>query len=160
MRRWLLWFLLVPQGFLLVGYLDGTRLPRLDFAVLVCLYLAFFADRRMLPLLLLGAALGRALVDEAAVPVQILVLGVPTAVLLPLRGLFLGRRWLWQALAGALCAIAVPKLAGLCGRLFDQPTQSAGLDGYAVLWAALLLPPLLAILRRLPPLAAFVEEGA
>ncbi len=160
MRRWLLWFLIVPQGFVLVGCLEGSSLPRLDFAVLMCLYLAFFADRRVLPWLLLGAALGRAIVDEAALPVQVLVLGVPSALLLPLRGLFFGRRWLWQAIAAALCAVAVPKLAGLCGRLFDEPSQSASLDGYGVLWAALLLPPLLALLRRLPPLAAFVEEAA
>ena len=51
----------------------------------------------------------------------------------------------------------MPRLAGLCGRLFDQPSASAQLDGLAVLWAALLLPPMLAILRRLPPFRAFEE---
>jgi hypothetical protein len=156
-RRWLLWFLLAPQGFLLAGFWRDAGLPPIDAAVLACLFLAFFADRAALPWLLLGPALGRALVDEAALPVQILVLGVPTAVMLPLRRLFFGQRWLWQALAAALCAVAVPKLAGLCGRLFDQPSASAQLDGFAVLWAALLAPPLLFLVRRLPPFSAFAE---
>jgi hypothetical protein len=156
--RWLLWFLLAPQAFLLAGFWRDAGLPPLDVAVLLCLFLAFFADRAALPWLLLGGALGRALVDEASLPVQVLVLGVPVGVLLPLRSLFFGQRWLWQAIAAAACAVAVPRLAGLCGRLFDQPSASAQLDGVAVLWAALLLPPLLAVLRRLPPCAAFEED--
>jgi hypothetical protein len=153
--RWLLWFLVLPQTFLLAGWWRDAGLPPLDIAVLLCLFLAFFADRASLPWLLLGAALGRAMVDEASLPVQILVLGVPTAALLPLRSLFFGQHWLWQAVAAAVCAVAVPRLAGLCGRLFDQPSASAQLDGLAVMWAALLLPPMLAILRRLPPFRAF-----
>ncbi|MEO6595725.1 MAG: hypothetical protein ABIP94_13320 [Planctomycetota bacterium] len=157
MKRWLLWFLLAPQAFLLAGFWRDAGLPPLDVAVLACIFLAFFAERRALPWLLLGIAIGRALVDEASLPVQILVLGVPVAVLVPLRGLFFGQRWLWQAVAAALCAVAIPKLAGLCGRLFDQPSASAQLDGMAVVWAALLLPPLLLLVRRLPPFAAFEE---
>lgn len=158
--RWLLWFVLLPQTFLLAGFWRDAGLPPLDVAVLLCLFLAFFADRAALPWLLLGAALGRSLVDEASLPVQILVLGVPTAALLPLRSLFFGRRWLWQAIAAAACAVAVPRLAGLCGRFFDQPSASAHLDGLSVLWAALLLPPLLAVVRRLPPFSPFEEEAA
>jgi len=122
---------------------------------LMCMFLVFFAERRALPWLLLGAALGRALVDEAALPVQILVLGVPVAVLVPLRRLFVGQRWLWQAVAAAICALSLPMLAGLCGRLFDQPSASSQLDGVAVVWAALLLPPVLSVARRLPPFTAF-----
>ncbi|MBL9076532.1 MAG: hypothetical protein JNL08_03460 [Planctomycetes bacterium] len=156
--RWLWWFVLAPQTFLLAGFWRDAGLPPLDVAVLFCVFLALFADRAALPWLLLGAALGRALVDEASLPVQILVLGVPVAVLLPLRSLFFGQRWLWQAVAAAACAVAVPRLAGLCGRLFDQPSASAQLDGMAVLWAALLLPPLLVVLRRLPPFRAFEER--
>lgn len=157
--RWLWWFALAPQAFLVAGFWRDAGLPPLDVSVLLCLFLAFFADRRALPWLLLGGALGRALVDEASLPVQVLVLGVPVAVLLPVRSLFFGQGWLWQAVAAAACAVAVPRLAGLCGRLFEQPSASAQLDGMAVLWAALLLPPALAVLRRLPPFAAF-EEAA
>ncbi|MBX3463338.1 MAG: hypothetical protein KF830_09215 [Planctomycetes bacterium] len=159
MTRWLLWFVLAPQTFLLAGWWRDAGLPPLDVAVLVCLFLAFFADRSALPGLLFGAALGRALVDEASLPVQVLVLGVPVAVLLPLRRLFSAQGWLWQAIAAAACAVAVPRLAGWCGRLFDQPSASAELDGLAVMWAALLLPPMLAVLRRLPPFLAFEETA-
>ena len=157
MRRWLLWFLLVPQGFLLAGFLPDVGLPALDMAVLACLFLAWFAERQSLPFLLFGAAVGRALVDEASLPVHVLVIGIPVALFLPLRGLFVAQRWLWQSVAAALFAVVVPKLSGLCGRVFDQPSASAVLYGWNVVWSALLLPPLLSLLRRLPPLAAFTE---
>lgn len=158
MKRWLLWFLIVPQGFLLVGILQDLGMPALDMAVLSCLYLAWFAERSALPFLLLGVAIGRTLVDEASLPVHILVIGIPVALLLPLRSLFVAQRWLWQAVAAALLAIAVPKLAGLCGRVFDQPSVSSMLDGWQVTWSALLVPPVLSVLRFLPPFAAFTES--
>lgn len=158
MRRWLLWFLLVPQAFLLEGLWRDTGLPSLDANVLVGLFLALFAERRALPWLLLGAAVGRAMVDEARLPVQILVLGIPVAVLLPLRGLVFGQRWILQAFVAAMLAVAIPKLALLCGRWFDQPSQTAGPDPWSVAAAALLVPPLLFVLRALPPLRGFAEE--
>ena len=159
MRRWLWWFPLVPQGSLLAGFLSDLGLPPLDMAVLSCLFLAWFAERTALPLLLLGVAIGRALVDEASLPVHVLVVGVPVAAFLPLRALFVAQRWLWQAVAAALFAIAVPKLAGLCGRLFDEPSQSAVLHGWNVVWSALLMPPALSLLRLLPPFRAFAEPA-
>ena len=162
--RWFWWFLLVPQGFLLSGFVADLfrprwSLPQLDVAVLSCLFLAWFAERSALPFLVLGVALGRALVDEASLPVHVLVVGVPVAVLLPLRTLFFAQRWLWQAVAAALLAIAVPKLAGLCGRVFDEPSASAVLNGWNVVISALLLPPLLSLLQRLPPFRAFAEQA-
>ena len=157
MRRWFWWFLLVPQGFLLVGFLQDLGLPPLNMAVLSCLYLSWFAQRSALPFLLLGVAIGRTLVDEATLPVHILVIGIPVALLLPLRSLFVAQRWLWQAVAAALLAVAVPKLAGLFGRVFDQPSLSSVLNGWQVVWSALLLPPLLTVLRFLPPFAGFTE---
>lgn len=157
MRRWLWWFLLAPQAHLLAGIWRDAGLPAFDMAVLWCVFLAFFAERAAVPWLLLGAALGRALVDEATLPVQILVLGVPVAVLLPLRPVFFGQRWLWLATSAAVCAILVPKLAGLFGRWFDQPSASSHLDGVSVVWSALLVPPLVLLLRCLPPCRAFEE---
>lgn len=157
MKRWLLWFLLAPQTFLLVGFGRDAGVP-LDATVLHCLFLAFFADRRALAGLLLGAAMGRALVDEAGLCVHVLVLGVPVALLLPLRRWFFGQRWIWQATAAALLAIAVPRLSGLCGRVFDQPSASSVFDGMVVLTSAVFLPPLLWCLRAVPPFAAFEEE--
>jgi hypothetical protein len=148
MRRWLWWFLLVPQGFLLVGFLQDLGLPPLDMAVLSSLYLSWFAQRSALPFLLLGVAIGRTLVDEATLPIHILVIGIPVALLLPL----------WQSIAAALLAIAMPKLAGLFGRAFDQPSVSSMLNGWQVVWSALLVPPLLSVLRFLPPFAGFTER--
>ena len=156
--RWPLWFLLVPQAFLVAGWAGESGLPVVDLGALLCLFCALFAEPRLLPLLLLGMAVGRAIVDEATIPVQILVLGVPVAVLLPLRSLFYRHQLWWQVAAIALCAVAIPKLAGLCGRWFDQPSASAALDVSRVAWTAALGPVLLWLLRRLPPLRQFAER--
>lgn len=157
--RWLWWFLVVPQGFLLVGYLRDLGLPTIDMAVLSALFLAWFAQVSSLPFLLLGVAIGRALVDQASLPVHLLVIGVPVAVFLPLRALFVAQHWLWQAVAAALLAILIPQLSRLCGHLFDQPSAAAALDGWHVVWAAVLLPPVLLAIRFLPPFRAFTEPG-
>ncbi len=159
MSRWFLWFLLAPQVWLLAGLWRDAGLPPFDMGALACLFLAFFAERHAVPWLLLGLAIGRAMVDEAMLPVQILVLGVPVGFLLPLRTLFFSQRWLWQAFAAALCAVAIPHLAGVCGRLFEQPSATAQMDGITVVWSAVLLPPLLLLLRALPPFRAFVEPA-
>jgi hypothetical protein len=158
--RWFWWFVLAPFAFVLGGLWCDAGLPPIDVAVLVCAWLALFAHRTALPGLLLGAAVGRALVDEATLPVQILVLGVPVAVLVPLRGLVSGQHWLFQVATAAGCAVCVPKLAGLCGRLFDQPSASATLVAMDVVWAAALVPLALFVLRRLPPFHAFAEPAA
>ena len=157
MRRWLLWFLVAPQTYLLFGLLRDLGVP-LDATVLHCLFLAFFADRRALAGLLLGAALGRALVDEAGLCVHLLVIGAPVALLLPLRRWFFGQRWIWQATTAALIAFAVPQLAGWVGQLFDQPSSSSSFDGFVVLTSAIFLPPLLWCLRAVPPFSAFEED--
>lgn len=157
--RWLWWFLIVPQAFLVVGYLRDLGLPAVDMAVLAALYLAWFAQVPALPFLLLGVAVGRALVDQASLPVHLLVIGVPVAVLLPMRALFVAQRWLWLVLAAALLAVLIPKLSGFCGRLFDEPSAASGVDPWRVLWAAVLLPPLLLAVRLLPPFRAFTEPS-
>jgi hypothetical protein len=158
MTRWLAWFLLAPQGFLLCGLLASSGLPLLDCGALLCVFCALFADVRALPGLLLGSAVGRAMVDEASISVQILVLGVPLAVLLPMRPLFYRHHVWWQVVVALACAIAIPKLAGLCGSWFGQPSASSQLSFSTVLWTAVLGPVLLWPLTKLPPLRAFVEK--
>src|SRR5262249_9873888 len=116
------------------------------------------AEPAALPGLLLGAAVGRALVDEATVPVQMLVLGVPVAALLPLRTLFWRQQAWWQVATAAAFAVAVPRLSGVCGRWSGRRSPAA-VDGVVVLATALLGPLLLLLLRRLPPLRAFLEHA-
>ena len=99
MKRWVLWFLLAPQTWLLGGVWRDAGLPPFEVGVLACLHLAFFAERAAVPWLLLGMAIGRCLVDEATLPLHLLVLGIPVAVLLPLRTLFFGQSLVWQVLA-------------------------------------------------------------
>jgi hypothetical protein len=158
--RWLLWFVLVPQLFLLDGLLRDLGGSGFDVGVALCLFLGWYAEPRAIAILLVGASLGRAIVDEAVLPVQILVLGVPVAALLPLRGFLAHQRYLWQAVGGAACAVAVPKLAWLCGIWFAEPSASAVMDGRRVVVTSLLLPPVLWVLRRLPPLRGFAEVPA
>jgi hypothetical protein len=157
--RWLWWFLLAPQAHLLAGVWRDLGLPGFDMGAVWCLFLAFFAQRPATPWLLLGAALSRALVDEASLAIQVLVLGIPVAVLLPLRAWFFGRRWLWQALAAAACAFAVPRLAALFGAWFAQPSAGASADLSTILWTAAVAPPLLAALRRVPPCRGFEDRA-
>lgn len=157
--RWAWWFLLAPQAHLLAGLWRDLGLPAFDMGVVWCLFLGFFAERRATPWLLLGAAMSRALVDESSLAVQALVLGVPVALLLPLRSLFFGQRWLWVTLAAAGCAFALPRLSAWFGAWFAQPSASAQADGALVLWTAALAAPLLAALRRLPPCRGFEERS-
>lgn len=159
MTRWTAWFLLAPQAFLLAGLWRDCGLPAFDMGVLWCLFLAFFAERAALPWLLLGAALGRALVDDASLALQVLVLGAPVAVLLPLRLLLHGQRWPHLAVAAAAVAFGLPRFAGWLGDCFAQPSASAPPDALAVLWTAVVAPPLLALARRLPPCRGFVEAA-
>ena len=157
--RWFWWFGVVPQLFLLAGYLHDLGLPPVDVSVFGALFLAWFAQVRALPMLLLALAIGRSLVDQASLPVHLLVIGVPIAVLLPLRSLFVAQHWLWQVMAASVLAVAIPKLSGLCARIFDQPAPVASLDPWQVFWAASLLPPLLWGARTLPPFRAFTEDA-
>lgn len=159
MKRWAAWFLLAPQAYLLAGLWRDCGLPAFDMGVLWCLFLAFFAERAALPWLLLGAALGRALVDDASLALQVLVLGAPVAALLPLRLLLHGQRWLHQAVAAAAVAFGLPRFASWLGEWFAQPAASAPPDVFTVMWTAVVVPPLLALARRLPPCRGFTEAA-
>jgi hypothetical protein len=155
--RWLFWFLLAPQLFLLEGWLRALGGPPVDMAAALALFCILFAQPRALPGLLLGAAMARTVVEGGGLAVQVLVLGTPVALLLPLRGFLFGQRWLWQGLGAAVLAVAIPRLDGLYGPLFRMPGSIAALDGFRVVWSVLLLPPLVAGLRRVPPLRGFQE---
>lgn len=158
MIRWLVWFLLVPQLFLLAGWLRAAGAPPLDLTVALALHCGLFAPPRALPGLVLGIAMARVVVDGAAgLAVQVLVVGLPVALLLPLRALLFGQRWLWQWLGTALLALGIPRLDGLFSALFAGVGQGPPVAGMQVVWSVLLLPPTLWLLRRLPPLRWFQE---
>jgi len=157
--RWVLYFLLVPQLYLLAGFLHEAGAPLLDVGALLCVFLALFAEPRALPGLLLGAAVGRALVDEGSLPIQLLVLGVPIAALLPLRAIFDRQQLWWQIVVAVMLAIAVPRWSCLCGQWFGEPTGSA-LDTSVIAATGLVGPVVLFVLRKLPPLRAFRERVA
>jgi hypothetical protein len=158
--RWLVWLLLVPQPFLVAGWLGQSGWPQIDYGAVLCLFLLLYAEPVALPGLLLGAAVGRGLIDEASVPLQLLILGVPLAVLMPLRRLFYRDQLWWQVLATSAFAVAIPKLAGLFGVWFDQPSASAQLSWMKVLWTGLFGPVALFFLRLLPPFSVFAERRA
>ncbi len=162
MRRWLWYYTLVPPLFLLAAWLEAAGLPHLDLGALLVVFGVLFAARSHLPWLVLGGAIGRALVDDGALPVQILVLGVPLALLLPLRLWLPPQRWLWQVVLAALAALLVWYADAACGRWF---VAAGGSGAWTVVWpgwrialAGVWLPLALAILRRVPPLVGLVED--
>jgi hypothetical protein len=156
--RWVLWYLLAPQAFLVLAMADSLGSPALDGGVLIGLFLVVHAEVAALPWLLLGAAMGRAVVDEASLATQILVLGVPVALLLPLRAVLESRRWVWQMAIAAVLALVLPELAALLARWTGNTLQVATASPWAPLVAACYAPLLLGLLRWLPPFQAFEEE--
>lgn len=162
MRRLLWFFALVPPLFLLAAWLAAAGLPQLDLGALLVVFGVLFAARPYLPWLVLGGAIGRALVDDGALPVQILVLGVPLALLLPLRSWLPPQRLLWQMLLAALATTLVHYVDAACARWFVAAGGSGvwalAWPGWRIGWASVWLPLLLAVLRRLPPLGGLAEE--
>lgn len=153
---WLVWFVIVPQLFWLDRVLAGTLARPLDLGLSVCFVLALFARPGTLPALLLATAVGRSLIDDGSVALHFLALGVPVAALIPARAVFRG--YVWQACAAVFLAIAVPRVSGFFARLTHatlEPIEPASLA--AVLWAAVLVPPVAWLLRQLPPLVSFME---
>lgn len=158
MKRWVLWYLLAPQAWLLAGLWRDLGLPPLDAAVFACLFLGMFVERSAVPFLLVPLAVGRALVDPASLPVHLLVLGVPVAVLLPLRGVF-HRQWFALAILAAALGVVVPRLGGLLGRWFEQPSAGGYVEPAVVLWSAVAAPIVLHVAMRLPPMRSFGEPS-
>jgi hypothetical protein len=91
---------------------------------------------------------------------HLLVLGLPVAALALVRG----APWLAHPLAVAFTsaglAVAVAKLPALLVRFGDAAPRVASLESGQVLLAAVLVPLAAALLRRLPPLCSFAEDGS
>lgn len=154
---WLLWFFIALHLFLLDGLLSGLGVPLPDLAVVFCLYAALFARSTALPGLLCCAALGRSVFVAGGLGAQLLVLGIPIALLLPLRLVFFRRNLLWQAVVAGFIAWSLPHLELFVLRF----TPDAGVTPAAAepLAAMLLAPPAVWLLARLPPLPWFTERA-
>lgn len=160
MIPWLLWFFLSLHLFLLDGFL-AARLPACpDLALCVALFCALHARTQLLAGVLFCAALSRSVLMEGGLCAHLLLLGIPVAVLLPLRGLFAAHSLLWPSVAAGFLAFALPRLAGLLHRITDEVLTTAPPTGLQILLSMVLVPLVTALLRRLPPLRMFEEEGA
>lgn len=157
MIAWLLAFFL-PLPLFLLSAAARAAIPELPGAdLLLCLFCTVHARSRTVAGLVLCAAAARAVVEDGGLALHVLALGVPVAALLPLRGL-LYRRYAWQCAASAVLAVALARLGSLLGEVLRQPAAGAPLQWGHVLWAVLLAPPLVAVLRRIPPFPAFQER--
>lgn len=160
MIPWLLWFFLSLHLFLLDGLL-AARLPSCpDLALCVALFCALHARPQLLAGILFCAALSRSVLMEGGLCSHLLLLGIPVALLLPLRGLFAPNSLVWPSVAAGFLAFALPRLAGLLHRVTQEALSPGMPSGVQILLAMVLVPLFTALLRRLPPLRLFEEERA
>lgn len=158
MIGWILWFFLAPLWFLADGALLGWSPVRLDLSVALCLVIGLFVRTSAVPGLLLCTALGRALLQEGDVALHYLAMGLPIAVLLPVRAAFFERSVLVQSAGAVFLALTVPRVTTFFAELSQQPIDPLPVGFGGVLIAAVSAPLIAAGLRRLPPLSLFVER--
>jgi hypothetical protein len=154
---WAAWFFVALHLFLLDGLVLRLGLPLPDLAVVFCLFAAVAARSSALPGLLICAALGRSVFVEGGLGAQILVLGIPIAILLPLRLVFFRRNFLWQAIVAGFLAWSLPRLEVFVGRFADASTVVTPVTSLPFV-AMVAGPPLAWLLGRLPPTSTFVER--
>ena len=159
MIAWLLWCFLVLHLFMLEGAVTLWFEPALDLGVAICLYMALFARPGTVPALLVSTAVARAALVPGSPALHVLALGIPVAVLLPLRGVISRKLYLWQCVVTTFIAGTQPGLLTLLGRLTGEEIPVAELSASRLFWAMLLLPPLVLVLRSLPPLSKFQERS-
>ena len=158
MISWVLWLFVALHLFLLEGAVALVA-PVLDLGVALCLFMALFARPRAVPGLLIASALARAVLVPGSAALHVLALGIPVAVLLPLRGFFSRKFYLWQCAVTAFLAITQPRLLALLARLTEDDVPGGTLDAGQLFWAMLLVPPLVFVLRSVPPLNRFQEKS-
>ncbi|MHC4851655.1 MAG: hypothetical protein ACYTKC_00310 [Planctomycetota bacterium] len=164
MIAWILWLFVALHLFLLDGFLKqvlvlpGGLPVAPDLTVCIGLFLGLFARPSALPGLLFCAALSRSVFLPGSVFWHMLVLGIPVALLLPLRVVFSQRSPLWQCAAAGFLAYVMPRLAGLLFRLTAQGDAMVHTTAADVFVAMCLVPMMTWVLRALPPLSLFEEE--
>jgi hypothetical protein len=157
-----LWFLVALPFFLLDGWL-AAAVPRApDLALALGLFCGLFARPAALPAILASAALARSVVAPGGLALHLLVLGIPVAVLVPVRLWLFRRRLLLQLAAAAFLAFAVPALAlwlaRFAGAGIAGDAGAGTLGRSASLPAVLAVLPLTWLLCALPPTRGFVER--
>jgi len=155
---WVLWFFAALPLFLLDGWLAGRLWPVPNLTFAFCLFLGLHARPSALPGLLVCAALARSVTIGGDAALHVLILGIPTSVLLPLRVLFYRRHVLWQCAAAGFLALTVPKVTAFLGRFAETAPPVGSVTLSQILWAFALVPPACWLLRVLPPLSAFRER--
>src|SRR5690606_11246979 len=120
MIAWVLWFFAVLHLFLLEGWFAGWTSLAPDLSLAVALFCPLYARPDALPGLLLCAALSRSILAEGTAAQQLLILGVPVAVLLPLRVVFSKGSVLWPCLASGFLAFTAPRITGLLYRVTGE----------------------------------------
>ena len=155
---WLLWFFVALHVFLLDGVLADWGTLRIDMTVALCLFMGFHARPISVPGLLLCAAIGRSIVQGGGAAHHVLVMGLPIAAMFPVRYLLPPRSLLFQCVAAGGLAIIVPRVTSFLHRLLDAVPLAAAPTVGVVLWAMLVVPFAVAVLRRLPPLNMLVER--
>ncbi len=159
MIAWLLWFFVALHLFLLDGWFAGLTDHVPDLSLSIALFCALYARPKALPGLLLCAALSRSVLVPGSVALHLLVLGVPVAVLLPLRGVFSRGSVLWPCLASGFLAFVLPRLSGLLFRLTAEGGPALPMTGFEIFVAMCVIPVFTLALRSVPPLSLFQEEG-
>ena len=117
MIAWVLWFFVALHLFLLDGLLVSVSDWSPDLSLAVGLFCVLYARPSALPGILLCAALSRSVLLEGSAAIHLLTLGLPVAVLLPLRVVFSKRSLIWQCLASGFLAFMIPRLGGLLFRV-------------------------------------------
>ena len=158
MIGWLLWFFVALHLFLLDGWLASLTPWIPDLSLAVGLFCAIYARPAALPGLLLCAALPRSVLVEGSAAAHLLILGIPVAVLLPLRGWFSRGSILWPCVASGFLAFVSSRLASFLFRITGDGSGVPALTGFEIFAAMCLVPLITWLLRSVPPLSLFQED--
>ena len=159
MIAWVLWFFLALHLFLLDGFLTGLWEWLPDFSLVIGLFCVLYARSSALPGILICAALSRSVLLEGSAASHLLVLGLPVAVLLPLRVVFSKGSVLWQCLAAGFLAFMAPRLTGLLFRITGDGVPGLDVSSLDIFLAMCLVPVFTRLLRSIPPLSMLQESG-
>lgn len=154
------WFGLALPFFLLDAWLARVAAAP-DLSLVLALFCGLFARPSALPGLLLCGALARSVVAPGSLALHLLVLGIPVALLVPLRLWLFRRRLLLQLAAVAFLAHALPALAVYLARFPGAGLAGSGVPadpGTGSLLGLLLVAPATWLLCTLPPWRQFVER--